>query len=62
MNFEVSELGNRIIIKTKKNNNITKITPLVYKKALKTIMNLQAEGKQVKLMEQTQNYLINSLF
>ena len=60
--FEISELGNRIIVKTKNNEEVTKITPLIYKKALKTIMNLQAEGKQVKLMEQTQNYLINSLF
>lgn len=62
MNFEVSELGNRIIIKTKKNNNITKITPLVYKKALITIMNLQDKGHEVSMSGDITDYRIKSLF
>lgn len=62
MKFEISELGNRIIIKTKKQGQITKITPLTHKKALKTILNLQETGQKVTLAQQTQNYTINSLF
>ena len=51
MRFEISELGNRVIIKTLKKDEVTKITPLVYENALKTIIKLKQNDCQIKLRD-----------
>lgn len=62
MRFEISELGNRVIIKTLKKEEVTKITPLVYENALKTIMKLKKNDYQIKLNGEMSDYRIKSLF
>ena len=62
MKFEISELGNRVIIKTLKKNEVTKITPLVYENALKTIMKLKKNDCKIELNGEMSDYRIKSLF
>lgn len=62
MKFEISELGNRVIIKTLKKEEVTKITPLVYENALRTIMKLKKNDCQIKLNGEMSDYRIKSLF
>ena len=61
MKFEISELGNRIIVKTIKENGFKKITPLEYEKAIKTIINLQNGGFEVIIEENIKDYRIKCL-
>ena len=61
MKFKVSELGNRIIIKTIKDNGLNKITPLEYKKAVRTIINLQDRGFEIIIEESVKDYRIKYL-
>ena len=56
MRFEISELGNRVIIKT------LKITPLVYENALRTIMKLKKNDCKIVLNGEMSDYRIKSLF
>lgn len=61
MKFEISELGNRIIIKTRKQGQITKITPLTHKKALKTILNLQKTTHEITTKGKISDHRITTI-
>ena len=48
MEFKANKLGNRVFLKTIKNGEITKITPLTFEKANTTVNNIIINGWKIE--------------